>query len=77
MIHLFHFRAFVHELDPTFQLPVKTTIRKYLDIEYQEKKETVRNLLSQQPSVALTTDIWSSRARQGYITVTSHFIDEK
>ena len=77
MIHLFHFRAFVHELDPTFQLPVKKTIRKYLDIEYQEKKETVRNLLSQQPSVALTTDIWSSRARQGYITVTSHFIDEK
>ena len=77
MIHLFHFRAFVPELDPTFQLPVKKTIRKYLDIEYQEKKETVRNLLSQQPSVALTTDIWSSRARQGYITVTSHFIDEK
>ena len=77
MIHLFHFRAFIHELAPTFQLPVKKTIRKYLDIEYQEKKETVRNLLYQQPSVALTTDIWSSRARQGYITVTSHFIDEK
>ena len=64
-------------MDPTFQLPVKKTIRKYLDIEYQEKKETVRNLLSQQLSVALTTDIWSSRARQGYITVASHFIDER
>ena len=47
MIHLFNFRAFVHELDAIFQLPVKKTIRKYLDIEYQEKKETVRNLLSQ------------------------------
>ena len=73
-VHLFHFRAF--ELDPSFQLPVKT-VRKYLDIEYPEKKETVRHLLSQQPSVALTTDMWSSGVKQGYIIVTSHFIDEK
>ena len=62
-------------MEPAYQPPVQKTCRKYLEIEYQEKKELVKQLLSKQPSVAVTSDIWTSRKKQGYITVTSHFID--
>ena len=42
---------------------------------YQETKQSVVECLQQAPVVALTTDRWTSRATQSYITVTLHLID--
>jgi hypothetical protein len=43
---------------------------------YNELKETLVTELRSQ-HVSLTVDIWSSRATQGYITLTVHWIDGK
>ena len=34
------------------------------------------DILLEQPAIALTTDLWTSHATQGYITLTAHFIDK-
>ena len=47
-----------------------------LPTKYEEVKERVKNQLNLASSVCFTTDIWTSRATQGYMTVTCHFIDE-
>ena len=50
---------------------MKTTCRQ----EYNALKETlVKELHS--PHVSLTTDIWSSQATEGYITITVHWISD-
>ncbi|KAI5746449.1 hypothetical protein M8J77_003684 [Diaphorina citri] len=38
-------------------------------------RKEIKSELSAASSVALTTDCWSSRSQQSYITVTAHFID--
>ncbi|KAI5741652.1 hypothetical protein M8J76_015804 [Diaphorina citri] len=38
-------------------------------------RKAIKSELSAASSVALTTDCWSSRSQQSYITVTAHFID--
>ncbi|GFO47760.1 Zinc finger bed domain-containing protein 1 [Plakobranchus ocellatus] len=41
---------------------------------YNEEKKKVFDALQEATAVSMTTDIWSSRAMQGYMTVTAHFI---
>jgi hypothetical protein len=43
--------------------------------KYDEIKQKVKKKLNAASAVCLTTDIWSSRTCQGYMTVTCHFID--
>ena len=47
-----------------------------LQTKYEEVKARVKKCLESAAQVCLTTDIWTSRATQGYITVTRHFRDE-
>ena len=44
--------------------------------KYEEVKARVKKCLESVAHVCLTTDIWTSRATQGYITVTCQFLDE-
>ena len=53
----------------------RTTLGKYLDVAYQAKFNELRGLLNKQTGVALTTDMWSSAANEGYLTITAHFVD--
>ena len=70
------FNKFVSLLDPKYQLPSRRNLMRKLPVKYDEVKQTVKNQLNFAPSVCLTTDIWTSRTTQGYMTVTCHFIDE-
>ena len=47
-----------------------------LTTKYEEVKARVKRCLESAAHVCLTTDILTSRATQGYITVTCHFLDE-
>ena len=64
------FKAFCKEMNPSYDVPCKITVGKY-----QMKSDLVQSI-SCQPGVILTTDHWTCLATEGYITVTSHFIDE-
>ena len=69
------FQSLVHALDPNFKIPSHTCVRNYVHKIYCETKDEILKMLKGQ-SVALTTDLWTSTATEGYITLTAHFIDE-
>ena len=67
------FRMFCNALNPRYQVPAKKTVAKYLHVIYEEEKEKLINEISGN-QLSATTDLWTSNALQGYITVTGHYI---
>ena len=49
-------------------------MRNILPDYYQQVKEELKGKLAEVNHCALTTDLWTSRTTQGYITITCHFI---
>jgi hypothetical protein len=48
-------------------------VRKYIKVNYDEaKRELIEEIAGS--SISITTDMWTSLAREGYITITSHYI---
>ena len=43
---------------------------------YNTQKEKLKGEISRVKFVALTTDIWTSGAVNGYLTVTVHYLDD-
>ena len=68
------FRELVELLDPKYQLPSRTKVSSNLLSMYSVEKERVQQELNNALSISLTTDMWTSRATQGYITTTAHYI---
>ena len=70
------FRDFVTSIQPLFGHISRTTMRKEIMGLYNAKKEKLRALLKGLSSrVAITTDMWTSNQKRGYMTVTAHFVD--
>ena len=67
---------FVNLLDSRYHIPSRRNLMPKLPTKYEEVKARVKKCLESVAHVCLTTDIWTSRATQGYITVTCHFLDE-
>ena len=70
------FQSYVGVCDPNFKIPCHTTVKNYLHKIYFEKKTEMMKTVSSQSGVALTTDLWTSAATEGYTALTSHYIDE-
>jgi len=69
------FRNLVSKLDHRYNLPTRRTIRQKLVPELaEEEKKKLLDLIQDASSVALTTDLWTSRNCDAYIAVTSHFL---
>lgn len=69
------FLQFLHMIDPRYQPPSRRTImRSILPYHYQRVKAEMKGKRAEVKYCALTTDLWTSRTTQGYITVTCHFI---
>ena len=68
------FKRFVRDLNPDYQVPSRTTVTKYLHKLYHDAKIDVVQSLKDQ-SVSITSDIWTSVALDGYLSVTGHYID--
>ena len=72
------FQRYSKALDPRYPLPSRTKLSTSLLPDcYKEEKQKVFDALQEATAVSLTTDIWSSRATQGYMTVTAHFISNE
>ena len=67
-------REFLKALKPGYEPPTHKTIKTYLMGMYEQAKQDVKSCLKDLP-VCFTTDMWTSVATQGYITVTAHYID--
>ena len=62
-------------LDPRYQLPCRKTVStKLLPANYQEASELLMTKLGDVSTIAVTTDIWSSRQGLSYCCLTAHTI---
>ncbi|XP_052856536.1 E3 SUMO-protein ligase ZBED1-like [Drosophila gunungcola] len=69
------FRNFVNLLDPRYELPSRTTLRNVsMANAYEEKKARLYAFLQDVKHCAITSDCWTSRSNECYVTVTCHFI---
>ena len=72
------FRQFISDLDPKYQLPCRREIASnLLPTLYEETKSQLFRELCDANAIALTTDLWSSRHTQSFMTVTAHFINKE
>ena len=69
------FKSFMANVAPSYPVPSRTTVMKYLDLDYNDKVNAVKELIGDN-RVAITTDCWTSAAQEGYLTCTAHFLDK-
>ncbi|CAF4893692.1 unnamed protein product [Pieris macdunnoughi] len=68
------FRDFVNALDSRYEIPDTTKLKKKLLPEYYENvKQELVIALSKAEHVSVTTDLWTSIANEGILSVTCHF----
>ncbi|CAG5023650.1 unnamed protein product [Parnassius apollo] len=68
------FRDFVNALDSRYEIPDTTILKKKLLPEYYENvKQKLVIALSKAEHVSVTTDLWTSIANEGILSVTCHF----
>ena len=71
------FRHLISILEPRYKIPSRTHLTAtVIPSMYNDVKEKVIEGLSSAHLVALTTDCWTSRATQSFMTVTAHFIND-
>lgn len=68
-------RRFISVNDPKYELPSKTHLKEVIFPElHANLKEELNHLLSEVAYVAISSDLWTSPATEGYLTITCHFI---
>jgi hypothetical protein len=71
------FQELIKTLEPQFELSSRTHItEKILPAKYKELIAEVKSALQSASFISLTTDGWTNRATQSFITVTAHVINE-
>ncbi|KAL1252179.1 hypothetical protein QQF64_019975 [Cirrhinus molitorella] len=71
------FRYVVHTLDSRYELPGRKFFsQKCLPELYTEVRDRVMNEIRHLEAYSATTDLWSSRTTEPYISLTIHFIDD-
>ena len=69
------FRAFINVLDPRYVPPSRRSImREHLPQLYASTKGKLMDELAKIEWCSLSTDLWTSRAAEGYLTLTCHYI---
>lgn len=71
------FKNLIKTLDPRYRMPSRTfAMGEKIPSLYEECCSKVKRCLDAAHSVVLTTDMWTSRATEAYLTVTAHIIDK-
>ncbi|XP_071742239.1 zinc finger BED domain-containing protein DAYSLEEPER-like [Rutidosis leptorrhynchoides] len=72
------FMAFVHNLQPNFNMVNFDTVQGDCVATYLSEKQTIQKLIDGMPGrICLTLDLWSSYHTTGYVFVTGQFIDSE
>ena len=69
------FKALMKMVEPGYTVASRPHVTTTCRREYNLLKEQLIQVVESR-HVALTTDIWTSRATQAYITLTCHWIDD-
>ena len=68
------FLNLVHLAEPRYTVPCRKTFMGIIDSRYADLKRSVCGVISQQKYLTLTSDMWTSRAGDGYISLTAHYL---
>lgn len=69
------FQEMLRTLEPRYKIPSRTYFTDTaVPALYNKTKAQLETAVSAAPAVALTSDGWTSRATQSYLTVTAHYI---
>ena len=74
------FVEFILALRPEYPLPARNTVRAKILERWAGEKKKVRMKLAQElfgTRCGVTTDMWTSAAKRGYMVITLHYIDEE
>ena len=72
------FQNLLHVLEPRYTIPSRQHFSdKTLPELYEKKKTELKSNLAEAVAVALTTDGWTSRATESYVTIACHYIDKE
>ncbi|GBC17548.2 zinc finger BED domain-containing protein 1-like [Rhizophagus irregularis DAOM 181602=DAOM 197198] len=63
-------------IDPQFTVPGEKKLRMMIARSYGYNKEKLKLLLKTAQSISLTTDLWSSRSKHGYLGLTATWINK-
>ena len=74
MVNGMGFRNFCQKLNPSFQVPDRHVVASYVKVIYEEGHAELKRDIGG-CGVGLTTDLWTSHANEGYITVTAQYIN--
>ena len=69
------FRNLLRFIEPGYSVPSRTTVANIVRRRHQEAKVELKTKLKEAAAVSLTTDGWTSKAVQSFVTYTIHFIN--
>ena len=67
-------QSFLRVAIPGYNGPAARTVQRNLKKFYNEKKQTLKEQLSNIQYVSITTDTWCSSRKRHYLCITAHFI---
>ncbi|XP_055692024.1 E3 SUMO-protein ligase ZBED1 [Lutzomyia longipalpis] len=66
----------IHTAEPGYQVPCERTIKKRHQMYYNSIRANIEKELTEAKSVALSTDEWSSRVQESYLSIEIQFMNE-
>ena len=74
MVECEGFRNLLTYLEPGYKVPRQPHVTDIIRRKHEVGKEMLRARFKEASQVALTTDIWTSRATEAYITMSAHYV---
>ena len=68
------FLNLMHVAEPRYTTPCRKTTMELIGRKYTDLKREIRGYIAQQDWMSLTTDLWTSKAGDAYISLTAHFV---
>ena len=71
------FKDFASSLQPLFKMVSRNTIKDDIMKVYEVEKGKMSSYLDKlETRIAITTDMWTSNQKKGYMAITAHYVDE-
>ncbi|XP_061649220.1 E3 SUMO-protein ligase ZBED1-like isoform X2 [Phyllopteryx taeniolatus] len=70
------FKKMISAFNPNYSMPSRLHFTSLMEMKHQQITEKLKTVLQDMECVALTIDIWTSDATEGYLRVACHFLGE-
>ena len=71
------FQSLMRFVEPAYHLPSATYFTKVIELEYEKAVPKVQQILQAANYISITSDLWTSIAKDAYISLTTHYISNE